>query len=122
MFGKLSAFFDLFRKGQEISNAEAWKKGTISVSALSAFLYAIVKLTKGTQYEVPLDEASVEAFSGAVLTLAATVMHIVTSKKAGVLPARAIEQPAGDPLPELAKADTISVPKEPVEIIDHSFN
>ena len=117
MFSKLSAFFDLFRKGQEISNAQAWKKGTISVSALSAFLYAIVKLTKGTQYEVPLDEASVEAFSGAVLTLAATVMHIVTSKKAGVLPAK----PASGSLPELAKADTISIPKEPVEIVDHSF-
>lgn len=111
MFAKLSAFFDLFRKGQEISNAEAWKKGTISVSALSAFLYAIVKLTKGTQYEVPLDEASVEAFSGAVLTLAATVMHIVTSKKAGVLPAKS------EPLPELAKAETVSVPIE-----DHSIN
>ena len=106
MFSKLSAFFDLFRKGQEISNAEAWKKGTISVSALSAFLYAIVKLTKGTQYEVPLDESSVEAFSGAVLTLAATVMHIVTSKKAGVLPAKQ----TGEPLPELA----------PIE--DHSIN
>ena len=117
MFSKLSAFFDLFRKGQEISNAEAWKKGTISVSALSAFLYAIVKLTKGTQYEVPLDEASVEAFASAVLTLAATVMHIVTSKKAGVLPAK----PTGEPLPELAKANTISVPKEPVEIVEHSF-
>lgn len=112
MFSKLTAFFDLFRKGQEISNAEAWKKGTISVSTLSAFLYAIVKLTKGTQYEVPLDESSVEAFSGAVLTLAATVMHIVTSKKAGVLPAKQDVEP----LPELAKADTISVPIE-----DHSF-
>lgn len=110
MFAKLSAFFDLFRKGQEISNAEAWKKGTISVSALSAFLYAIVKLTKGTQYEVPLDESSVEAFSGAVLTLAATVMHIVTSKKAGVLPAKS----TAEALPELAKADTINVPA-PIE-------
>ena len=115
MFAKLSAFFDLFRKGQENSNAEAWKKGTISVSALSAFLYAIVKLTKGTQYEVPLDEASVEAFSGAVLTLAATVMHIVASKKAGVLPAKQSD------LPELAKADTISVPPE-APIVDHSLN
>jgi hypothetical protein len=110
MFSKLSAFWDLFRKGQEISNAEAWKKGTISVSALSAFLYAIVKLTKGTQYEVPLDESSVEAFSGAVLTLAATVMHIVTSKKAGILPAK----PTGEALPELAEASTISAPQEVV--------
>jgi len=96
MFGKLSAFWDLFRKGQEVSNAEAWKTGTISVSALSAFLYAIVKLTKGTQYEIPLDEASVEAFSGGVLAIAATVMHIITSKKAGILPAKEAE-----PLPTI---------------------
>ena len=108
MFSKLSVFFDLFRKGQEISNAEAWKKGTISVSAISAFLYAIVKLTKGTQYEVPLDEASVEAFAGAVLTLAATVMHIVTSKKAGVLPAKA----TSEPLPEIESLREVPAPIE----------
>lgn len=88
MFEKLGAIWNLFRKGEEIANAEAWKKGTISVSALTAFLLAAVKLTKGTAYELPLDEASVEAFSVAVLTIASTLMHIITSKKAGILPAK----------------------------------
>lgn len=88
MFEKLKALYDLFRKGEEVANAEAWKMGTISVSALSAFLYAIVKLTKGTVYEIPLDESMVEGVSGAILTIAATVMHVITSKKAGILPAK----------------------------------
>lgn len=99
MFETIKNIWNLFRKGEEIANAEAWKKGTISVSALTAFLLAAVKLTKGTQYEIPLDEASVEAFSGAVLTIASTVMHIVTSKKAGILPAK----DSGTELPELPK-------------------
>lgn len=99
MFEKLGAIWNLFRKGEEIANAEAWKTGTISVSALTAFLFAAVKLTKGTQYEIPLDEASVEAFSGAVLTIASTIMHVVTSKKAGILPAK----DSGSELPTLPK-------------------
>lgn len=104
MLEKLKSFWDLLHKGQEISNAEAWKKGTISLSSLSAFLYAIVKLTKGTQYEIPLDESLVEAFAGSILTVAATVMHIITSKKAGILPRKApIEDhsfPTTDKVPE----------------------
>lgn len=99
MFETIKNVWNLFRKGEEVANAEAWKKGTISVSALTAFLFAAVKLTKGTSYELPLDEASVEAFSGAVLTIASTVMHIITSKKAGLLPAKE----SGTELPELPK-------------------
>lgn len=111
MFSKLGAFWDLFRKGQEISNADAWKKGTISISALSAFLYAVVKLTKGTQYEVPLDESSVEVFAGAVLTIASTIMHIITSKKAGILPAKSSD----GSYPEIEQVREVPAPIE-----DHS--
>jgi len=99
MFEFIKNVWNLLRKGEEVANAEAWKNGTIKVSALTAFLVAAVKLTKGTAYEIPLDEQSVEAFAAAVLTIASTVMHIITSKKAGILPAKQ----TGEELPELPK-------------------
>ena len=64
-----------------------------------------------------MDEDTATAIAGGIIGAANWYFTLSTSSKVGFG-----SEPTGEALTELAKADTISVPKEPVEILDHSFN
>lgn len=82
--GKLLAIWKLFRKGEEVTNPEAWKLGQITATAIIAFLAAAVQAAASFGLEVPVDENQLTAIAGGVLAVGNVVLTLVTSKRAGL--------------------------------------
>lgn len=91
---KLSAFWDLFRKGQCIDNPAAWKKGQIAAPVLGAFLMAAVHLLGLYGYTIPIDEGTAAALAGGILIVVNSLLTVITTDKLGILPAKPILQSA----------------------------
>lgn len=101
MFEKLGSFINLFRKGSEVANVEAWKTGGISVGALAAAFGALVAFGGTFGINVPITPDQINGIATGIIAIVGVVLPLITSKRAGLLPAKE---------PELA----------PVE--DHSFS
>ena len=97
--------FRAFRAGQELANAETWKKRQVLVNALVALLTAGMALAAAFGHPLNLDAQGVQAIAAAVAALvglfngAATV---ATTSRIG-LPRKADDPPGpgsdgGDPL------------------------
>lgn len=91
MFGKLTALIDLFRKGSEVSNVEAWKSGGIKASALAAAMLAVVKVLSSFGYEVPLTPEQINDLAAGLLLIVGVLLPAATSKRAGILPTKEVK-------------------------------
>lgn len=89
MLNKLRTLFNLFRKGEEVANAAAWKNGTIAVNTVAAFLAAAFAVASSFGYTIDASPEQTEAVAGGIIAAVGIfngVMHIVTSKKVGLPP------------------------------------
>jgi hypothetical protein len=84
---KILALFDLFKKGNEVSDADAWKHGTIAVNSVTAFLSAlyIVALKYGVNLpQFSTEEITVFATSLiAIVSAVNSVVCIISNKNMG---------------------------------------
>lgn len=90
MIKEFTAFLSLFRQGKELSNAKAWKDGTI-VANLAACISAVLVIAGGFGYDLKLDDAVVQQAAmgiAALWCIGNAVVHVITSTKVG-LPAKA---------------------------------
>ena len=121
MFEKFSAFLGLFRKGQEIANVDAWKSGGISAAALSAFILAIVSVANAFGKQIPISADQANAIAAGIIAVVGVVLPIITSKRAGILPATSeqpvstIDQPKPDPVSTVA-TPTSTAAKQPTSV------
>lgn len=99
MFTKLSAVFNLFRKGQEVANPGAWKDAQNYGMAIGAFLLALANIAEAFGYALPAGFTAEQAnvIGLGIATAVAFVINNITSAKTGLLP----EQP---PVPSLRPA------------------
>lgn len=95
MFGKIGAFWNVFRQGQVVSSPAAWKKGQVTVTMVGGLIIAVVQLAKVFGYEVYVDEDTVSAVSGGVIAIVNWLLTYATTDKIG-LPSK----PAPEPMPE----------------------
>lgn len=89
MLNKIRTLFNLFRKGEEVANAAAWKNGTIAVNTVAAFLAAVFAAAASFGYSIDASPEQTEAVAGGVIAAVGIfngVMHVVTSKKVGLPP------------------------------------
>ena len=89
MIREFQAFFDLFRKGKELTNAGVWKQRTIAANTLAGVLGSALVIAKGFGFDINIDDATVQAASAgiaALVCLGNAVMHAVTSARAGLPP------------------------------------
>lgn len=94
--GKISAFFDLFRKGVAVANPEAWKTGGMAFApVLVAFLVSLDSLLDQFGIDIHMDTQTATLVAGGVLAIYHWVLTFITSDKVGVLPAK--EVPPVDP-------------------------
>lgn len=93
MFEKLNAGLNVFRKGSEVANVEAWKAGQITGTVVGAFIIALVNLAAAFGHPLPVDVDTANAIGGGIVALANVLLTAATSKRAGLLPA---SRPAGD--------------------------
>ena len=133
MFDKLKAGLDVFRKGSEVANAEAWKSGQITGTALGALFIALANLAQAFGYPFPIDADSANAIGAGVVALANLLLTAATSKRAGLLPARQPDGPSdsqsspGVPNPDIdaatrAKAlQSVSKASDPLAGLDTTY-
>lgn len=89
IFQAIPAFLDLFRKGKEVANAEAWKAGTITANVVVGVLGAIVTAAKAVGYDLPLEAQTLDVVGTAIVSVVAAVnavMHVITSARVGLSP------------------------------------
>lgn len=91
MFGKLTAFIDLFRKGSEVTNVEKWKSGGITVAALSAAFIALLQTLAAFGYNLPITPEQINDISTGVIAVVGVLLPAITSKRAGILPAKEVK-------------------------------
>jgi hypothetical protein len=97
IFTVIPQFLDLFKKGKEVANAEAWKAGTIAVNTIVAFLGAALTLAKNFGYNLGIDDATLQQFAVGIASLAGlfnAIMHVITSARVGLSSGNA-SSPAG---------------------------
>lgn len=85
---KLAAVLDLLRKGEELSNKEAWKTGQITATALAGLVMAAANVATAYGHELPagMTTDAVNMSAGAFISAVNIVLTLVTSKAVGVLP------------------------------------
>lgn len=81
---KLLAVLALFRQGNVIANAAAWKNRQITVTAFGAFLLALLHVIKAFGVEIPVDEETANTIAAGVLCLVNIVLTLVTTDKIGL--------------------------------------
>lgn len=86
---KLIALANLFRKGEAVANKEAWKSGQVTATVLGGLVMAGLQTAQAFGYDVPgIDEDTVTAVAGAVVSVVNIGLTYITSEKAGILPAK----------------------------------
>lgn len=119
MFSKITSIFNLFRKGQEVANVEAWKSGQVTANILAGVMLAGVQVAKAFDYEIPLTEEVANSIAIGILATVNFIFTVITSKKAGVLPTKPTNT---EPLPEIEPISSKEPIREvPAPIEDHSF-
>ena len=81
---KLLAVLALFRQGNVVANAAAWKNRQITVTALGAFLLALIHVLKAFGVEIPVDEEIANTIAAGVLAVFNIVLTLVTTDKVGL--------------------------------------
>ena len=101
---KLSAFWQLFKAGQCITDAAKWKNRQITATALAAVLLAVINLLAAFGYAMPVDPETANAIAAGIIAVVNTVLTIITTDKVGfkenpaeVIPDKPTEKPTEAP-------------------------
>ena len=86
MFEKIKGLWNLMQAGKAVADPALWKNRQITVTALVAVLMAVVQLSKGSAYELPIDEDTATAIAGGLLAVVNVVLTLSTSEKVGFKP------------------------------------
>lgn len=92
-------FLAVFRLGNELANAETWKRRQNLVNALAGFIGASVAIAAAFGHQINLDQDGVNAIAGAVAALVGVFnigTTVATTTRIG-LPPRGDAVPTGRP-------------------------
>lgn len=87
--GKIANLLNLFRKGEELANAEVWKDRANLATVIVPAVMAAVKVAGDYGYGIQLTTEEATNITLGIVAVVQFVIHNVTSKRAGVLPAKA---------------------------------
>ena len=85
-------FIDLFRQGKAVADPAKWKAVGVTTDAVAAFLTTALAIASAFGYRVDVAGDLVQAVAAglaALLFVFSGGLHIATSEKVGVLPAKA---------------------------------
>jgi hypothetical protein len=85
---KILAALQVYRKGQCVTNPEAWKNGQITASAIAGVLGALVALAKAYGYTLPLSDDQLLTIGGSIIAIVGLFLNptatVVSSDKVGL--------------------------------------
>lgn len=87
MFNKIKLFIDLFRKGSEVANAEAWKNHQITGTLVGGLILAIINVAQIYGFSLPVDVDSANAIGAGLVAAINVLLTAATSANIGLLPA-----------------------------------
>lgn len=105
---KLSALFNLFRKGSSVSDPTAWKNKQITATVLGAFILALINVLAAFGHALPVDTETANAIAGGIIAFINVLLTVTTTDKVG-LPAKRNEMLSDD---SSANAEVITATKE----------
>lgn len=105
---KLSALFNLFRKGSSVSDPAAWKNKQITATVLGAFILALINVLAAFGYALPIDTETANAIAGGIIAFINVLLTVTTTDKVG-LPAKRNEMLSDD---SSTNAEVIAATKE----------
>lgn len=105
---KLSALFNLFRKGSSVSDPAAWKNRQITATVLGAFILALINVLAAFGYALPVDTETANAIAGGIIAFINVLLTVTTTDKVG-LPAKRNEMLSDD---SSTNAEVITATKE----------
>lgn len=94
---KLLAFLDCFRKGSEVADPALWKNRGAAVVALTALMYALLRIAKEYGYDLNLSAEDVGGIAVGIVSVVSLLSNYATSEKVGLpaKPAAPVDVPAG---------------------------
>lgn len=82
--GKLASLWNLFRKGDAVSDPEKWKRRQITATMLGGAIFAVLNVAKNFGYDLQIDEGAADAVAVGALVLINGVLTVTTSKTVGL--------------------------------------
>ena len=86
--GKLAALWNLFRKGDAVSDPAKWKNRQITATMLGGLIFALLNVAKNFGYDLQIDEGAAQAVAVGALVIVNGVLTLTTSTKVGLPPKR----------------------------------
>lgn len=86
MIKEFKAFFELFQRGKELTNAAVWKNRQIAGNAVAGLLSAGIVIGGGFDININIDQQTINAAGAgiaAIVGIANAVLTAITSKKVG---------------------------------------
>jgi len=84
-FDKVTAAYDLLKKGNAVSDPAKWKKRQITTTAIVALIWSGLRaLESFTGIQVPVDDETVNNVSIGVLALVNWIFTLTTTEKIGI--------------------------------------
>lgn len=85
LIAAIKSSFDLFRVGNELRHAAAWKKVQIAANLLAGGIYSGMALAGALGYHIPsVDDATIQSFSLGVAGIVNAIITVITSAKVGL--------------------------------------
>ena len=81
---KLLAIWQLFKQGNSVADATAWKNRQISVTVLAGVILAAINVLSSFGLSVPIDVETANAIAGGVIAVVNVVLTLTTSDKVGI--------------------------------------
>ena len=94
---KISAIWNLLRKGEAVSDPALFKNSAMAISLLVPLLLAIARVAHAFGVELVITEADAASIAAGVVSVVGIVSHLITSKTVG-LPAKDVP-PEPAPVP-----------------------
>lgn len=95
---KISAIWNLFRKGQEVAQPGAWKDAQNFAFIIGGVLLALMNVLSSYGIDLPfaLDLDTANTLGLGLATAIGFIVNNVTSAKTGILPAKPEQEPPVD--------------------------
>jgi hypothetical protein len=84
MIGKLKALWSLMQAGKRVADPALWKSRQITVTALSAAIWAAAHMANQLGVSLPLDDETVDGIAVGVISVTNFVLTLVTTNKIGL--------------------------------------
>jgi hypothetical protein len=86
MIKEFKAFFELFQRGKELTNAAVWKNRQIASNAVAGLLSAGMVIGGGFGMDINIDQQTINVAGAgivAIVGIANAILTAITSKKVG---------------------------------------